>query len=81
MDKHNPIAEYVRTERKKLGFTQDDFALRTGLSLSFIRNLEQGKPTLRLDKVNQALHYFNAHVAPAPIPRPTPVVGKDGYYA
>ena len=62
--KLNPIAEYVRTERKKLGYSQEEFALRSGLGLRFIRELEGGKPTVRMDKVNQALWMFGMQAVP-----------------
>ena len=49
------IGDYIKKERKKAGLTQEDFAIRSGLGLRFVRELEQGKETVRLDKVNQAL--------------------------
>ena len=52
------IGIYVKTERRKLGMTQEEFAIRSGLGLRFVRDLEQGKETVRLDKVNQALRMF-----------------------
>ena len=60
----NSIAEYVKTERKKTGLTQEEFALRSGLGLRFVRELEQGKETVRMDKVNQALAMFGAMAVP-----------------
>ncbi len=56
----NPIAEFVKTNRKAAGLTQEEFALRSGLGLRFVRELEQGKETVRMDKVNIALAMFNA---------------------
>ncbi len=56
----NPIAEFVKEKRKAAGLTQAEFALRSGLGLRFVRELEQGKETVRLDKVNVALAMFNA---------------------
>lgn len=44
--------------------TQEEFAMRSGLGLRFVRELEQGKKTLRLDKVNQALSMFGAEAVP-----------------
>ena len=49
------ISEFIKQNRKALGLTQEEFAMRAGLGLRFVRELEQGKKTLRLDKVNQAL--------------------------
>lgn len=57
------IKEFVKQNRKALGLTQEEFAIRAGLGLRFVRELEQGKKTLRLDKVNQALALFGAQVA------------------
>ena len=61
----NRIAKYVKSQRKQLGLTQEEFALRSGLGLRFVRELEQGKETVRLDKVNQAPAMFGMEVAPA----------------
>ena len=60
----NTIAEFIKTERKKAGLTQQEFALRSGLGLRFVRELEQGKDTVRLDKVNQALSMFGMTAGP-----------------
>jgi y4mF family transcriptional regulator len=60
----NPIAEYIKRSRKESGLTQEEFALRSGLGLRFIRDLEQGKETVRLDKVNVALSMFGMEVVP-----------------
>lgn len=56
----NPIAEFIKKNRKAAGLTQEEFALRAGLGLRFVRELEQGKETVRMDKVNVALSMFNA---------------------
>lgn len=61
----NPIAVFVKSERKKAGLTQEEFAMRSGLGLRFVRDLEQGKETCRMDKVNQALSMFGCEAAPA----------------
>ena len=60
----NTISEFVKRERKKAGLTQEEFALRSGLGLRFVRELEQGKETVRLDKVNQALGMFGMEAVP-----------------
>ena len=57
------ISEFIKQNRKELGLTQEEFAIRAGLGLRFVRELEQGKKTLRLDKVNQALSVFGAQVS------------------
>lgn len=63
----NKIATYVKEERKKAGLTQEEFAVRSGLGLRFVRELEQGKETVRLDKVNQALAMFGKEAVPGRI--------------
>lgn len=65
----NPIGEFIRKSRKAAGLTQEEFAVRSGLGLRFIHELEQGKPTVRLDKVNQALEMFGMEAVPGKKPR------------
>lgn len=60
----NKIAIFIKEERKKAGLTQEEFAVRSGLGLRFVRELEQGKETVRLDKVNQALAMFGKEAIP-----------------
>ena len=60
----NIIGKYIKEERKKAGLTQEEFAVRSGLGLRFVRELEQGKETVRLDKVNQALAMFGMMAVP-----------------
>ena len=56
------IASFVEVRRKQLRLTQPELAMRAGVGLRFVRELEQGKKTLRLDKVNQVLALFGAEV-------------------
>lgn len=58
------IGNYIKEERKKAGLTQEEFAIRSGQGLRFVRELEQGKETVRLDKVNQALAMFGKEAVP-----------------
>lgn len=60
----NRIGKYIKEERKKAGLTQEEFAMRSGLGLRFVRELEQGKETVHLDKVNQALAMFGKEAVP-----------------
>ena len=55
----NPIAKFIKENRKAAGLTQEEFAIRSGLGLRFVRELEQGKETVRMDKVNTALAMFD----------------------
>ena len=65
----NKIAEYIKTSRRAAGLTQEEFAARAGLGLRFVRELEQGKETVRMDKVNVALAMFNMEAVPGKIGR------------
>jgi transcriptional regulator, y4mF family len=56
------IASFVKQRRKQLRLTQPELAMRAGVGLRFVRELEQGKSTLRLDKVNQVLALFGVEV-------------------
>ena len=60
----NTIAEYIKQKRKEAGLTQAEFAMRSGLGIRFVRELEQGKETVRMDKVNQALSMFGMEAVP-----------------
>ena len=60
----NRIAEFVKENRKASGLTQEEFAMRSGLGLRFVRDLEQGKETVRMDKVNIALSMFDMEAVP-----------------
>ena len=58
------IADFVRQKRKLYKMTQRDLADRAGVGLRFIRELEGGKPTLRMDKVNIVLYLFGHTLGP-----------------
>jgi len=61
------LASFVKVKRKVLGLTQQEFSARVGVGLRFIRDLEQGKQTLRLDKVNTVLNYFGYQLGSIPL--------------
>ena len=63
----NTLSSYVKEMRKQFGLTQVDLAAKAGVGLRFVRELEQGKETLRLDKVNQVLLLFGQEIGPVPI--------------
>ena len=65
----DPIAIFVRDRRKKLGYTQEELAERTGTSIGFVKSLELGKRTVRVDKVNQVLALFGFRLEPCSAPR------------
>ncbi|MBD3629538.1 helix-turn-helix domain-containing protein [Cyclobacterium sp.] len=58
------LSDFVKTRRRKLAITQEEFAEKAGVALTVIRKIEQGKENLSLTKVNQVLQMFG-HVAGA----------------
>ncbi len=63
-DKLSPLATFVRARRKADGMTQVELASVAGVGLRFVRELENDKPTLRMDKVNQVLWLFGSRLEP-----------------
>ena len=61
------LSEYVKLMRKEHNLTQVELSEKSGVGLRFVRELEQGKQTLRLDKVNQVLSLFGMEVGVVPI--------------
>lgn len=60
----NNIGKFVREQRKLNNLKQEDLALYAGVSTKFISQLENGKETLKLDKVNQVLAIFDCELGP-----------------
>lgn len=58
------LADFVKEKRKEVNLTQEAFAERTGVALTVIRKIEQGKENLNLEKVNQVLKMFGHTLAP-----------------
>ena len=63
------IAEFIKIRRKQAHLTQEELAKRAGVGLRFIRELENDKATLRLDKVDQILRLFGHTIGPIPLKR------------
>ena len=61
------LSEFVKKRRKEVNLTQEEFAERTGVALTVIRKIEQGKTNLQLDKVNLVLKMFGHELAPVKI--------------
>ena len=61
------LSDFLKYRRKQLKLTQQQLAMKAGVGLRFIRDLEQGKTTLRMDKVNQVLKLFGQELGPRPI--------------
>ena len=64
-----PLSILLKEKRKQANLTQPDLANKAGVGLRFIRELEQGKTTLRMDKVNQVLKLFGYELGPTPLNR------------
>jgi y4mF family transcriptional regulator len=63
-------SSFVKQKRSVSGLTQPELAEKAGVGLRFIRELEQGKETLRLDKVNQVLSLFGYEMGPVKTEQP-----------
>jgi y4mF family transcriptional regulator len=63
------LSDFLKNKRKQLSLTQQQLAEKAGVGLRFIRDLEQGKTTLRMDKVNQVLILFGQELGPQAIQR------------
>ncbi|WP_205500572.1 helix-turn-helix transcriptional regulator [Rufibacter psychrotolerans] len=63
------LQSFVKDRRKRLGLTQEELSYKAGVGLRFIRDLEQGKPTLQMDKVNQVLKLFGYELGPVSVNR------------
>lgn len=61
----NKLSSTVKALRKQYNMTQEDLSIKSGVGLRFVRDLEQGKESLRMDKVNQLLDFFNYEMVPA----------------
>ena len=63
------LSDFVKEKRKTLGLTQEGLSLKAGVGLRFVRELERGKPSLQMDKVNQVLKLFGHELGPVPVDR------------
>lgn len=63
------LSDFVKEKRNSANLTQPELAEKAGVGLRFVRDLEQGKETLRLDKVNQVLQLFGFQMGAVPINR------------
>ena len=66
---NDSISRYIKEQRRQLGLTHIEAARQAGVGLRFIRELEQGKRTLRMDKVNQVLALFGHKLGSVPMTR------------
>ena len=58
------LSKFVKKRRKKLGLRQEDLSFKAVVGLRFVRDLEQGKPSLQMEKVNQILSLFSYELGP-----------------
>ncbi|TXF74821.1 helix-turn-helix transcriptional regulator [Chryseobacterium sp.] len=61
------LSQFVKQKRKSQNLTQEELSLKAGVGLRFIRDLEQGKETIRMDKVNLVLSLFGHELTPTKI--------------
>lgn len=69
INKHTPLNKFVKLRRKSLKLTQAEISEKAGVGIRFIRELEKGKKTLKMDKVNQVLSLFSHELGPVPYDR------------
>ena len=67
--KRNNLQSFVKERRKRLGLTQEELSFKAGVGLRFVRDLEQGKSSLQMDKVNQVLKLFGYELGAVPVNR------------
>ena len=70
------LNEFIKEKRRLVSLTQPDLAEKAGVGLRFVREMEQGKETLRMDKVNQVLKLFGYELGPVEMTRETTVIEK-----
>ena len=58
------ISSFLKAKRKEVGLTQEQFAIKSGIALTVIRKVEQGKTNVQMDKVNHLLLMFGHELAP-----------------
>jgi y4mF family transcriptional regulator len=63
------LTRFIKERRKQSKLSQPELAEKAGVGLRFIRELEQGKESLKLDKINQVLKLFGHKMGPVPIDR------------
>lgn len=63
------LQEFVKKKRKSLKLTQKEMSEKSGVGIRFVRELERGKQTLKMDKVNQVLALFGFELGPKEISR------------
>lgn len=65
----SPLVRFIKEKRKQTRLTQLELSEKAGVGLRFVRELEQGKSTLKMDKVNRVLLMFGHELGPVPVNR------------
>lgn len=60
------ISQFIKQKRKQLNLTQQELSMKSGIGLRLVREIEQGKTSMRVDKVNQILQLFGMELVPGP---------------
>ena len=68
------LSSFIKEKRKDLSLTQIELSEKAGVGIRFIRELEGGKKTLRIDKINQVLDLFGYELGPIVTHR---ITGED----
>ena len=69
MKKNNVLSDFIKSERKSARLTQKELALKAGVGLRFIRDIEQGKSSFRTGTLNKVLKLFGKILGPVDLPR------------
>ena len=64
MEDYSDLSAFLKYSREKLNLTQEELAEKTGVGIHFIRDIEQGKPSLRIDKIDKVLSLFGYRMGP-----------------
>lgn len=74
------LKDFIKEKRRQANLTQPELAEKAGVGLRFIREMEQGKETLRMDKVNQVLKLFGYQLGPAKMSRDYPLQAEPAQF-
>lgn len=74
------LNEFIKEKRRLANLTQPDLAEKAGVGLRFVREMEQGKETLRMDKVNQVLKLFGYQLGPVEMKRDFMLNAEPGQF-
>ena len=64
-----PFAIFFKQKRKETSLTQAELARKAGVGIRFVRDVEQGKSSVRLDRLNAVLSLFGFWAGPVRSPK------------